>query len=441
MITGCVDPQLFPHRKIGIALAIIVACSPLLSVASENTASIVNPLTLLQAEKMFAERNRDLRAANRAVEAAEAGIISAGARPNPNLSISTASISPGNVGAGSVFNKRIDTVIGVSQVFERGNKADLRTGAAQAMATAIRSDRVDIERLQRVALHGAYYDLLLAQDKIRITGETAALFQKSLDALNIRLKAGDVAAVDVSRMSVDALRAQNDARNARADFEKAQATLAYLIGAEQDASRLRAADDWPVPVKVTDVRALDAAIAARADVQAAQARVKAAEQNRDLARSLRTRDVTGGMQMERYPGNDPRNSVGFSVSIPLFTRYYYDGEIKRAEIDLQAAQENVERVRALAATEINRAAADLNSNAERGQRFRDILLAAAEKAAQGAEFAYSRGAIGVMDLLDARRQLIATRLESVAVSADYARALSVWRAASGVAPALSKVDE
>ncbi len=378
----------------------------------------------------FVERNRELRAANRSVEAADADVISAGAHPNPNLSISTASIQPGHLGAGSVFNKRIDSVVGLSQVFERGNKVELRTGAARALATAVRGDRGDIERVQQVALHGAYYDLLQAQDKMRITGETVDLFQRSLDALNTRLKAGDVAAVDVSRMTVDALRAQNDARNARADFEKAQAALAYLIGAEQDAARLRAGDTWPMPGITADARAAESAIAARADVQAAQARVLAAEHHRDLARSLRTRDITGGVQVERYPGNDPRNSVGFSISIPLFTHYYHDGEIKRAEVELLAAEENLERQRAQAFAEISRAASELNSSAERMYRFRSVLVAAAEKAANGAEFAHSRGAIGVMDLLDARRQLVATRLESLAVSADYARALSVWRAAT-----------
>ena len=432
--------QIF-HILIAAVISLLFAAYAPSAVAADTVTDIAEPLTLQQVEKLFAARSRELRAANRAVEAAEADIISAGARPNPNLSISTASISPGNLGAGSIFNKRIDTVVGLSQVFERGNKAGLRTGAAQATATAVRSDRGDVERVQRVVLHGAYYDLLLAQDKVRITQDTAALFEKSMDALNIRLKAGDVAAVDVSRMSVDALRAKNEVRNSRADFEKAQAALAYLIGAEQNASRLQAADPWPMPGISADARALEGAIAARADVQAAQARLQAAEHNRDLARSLRTRDITGGVQMERYPGNDPRNSMGLSVSIPLFTRYYYDGEIKRAESDLLAAEDNVVRVRAMAMTEISRAASDLNSSAERMFRFREVLLAAAEKAAQGAEFAHSRGAIGVMDLLDARRQLIATRLESLAVSADYAKALSAWRAAVGAMPPLVKAGE
>ena len=385
-------------------------------------------LSLRAAETLFLERNRELQAARRAIEGADADVVTAGARPNPNLSISTNNISR-SLGGGTLFDKRIDTTVGLTQLFERGNKAGLRTESAQSVATAVRGDQRDVERVQRVALHGAYYDLLQAQEKLRITNETAALFQKSIDALNLRLKAGDVAAVDVSRMTVDALRARNEARGAQADIEKAQSALAYMIGADGDAPRLRAADNWPA-LETIDLKTANALIDARPDLQAAQARMTAADKNRDLARALRTRDITAGVQVERFPGSDPRNSAGINVSIPLFTRYYFDGEIRRAESDFAAAQDNLQRVKALASAEIRKAAADVASSAERVQRLREVLLAAAQKAAQGAEFAYSRGAIGVMDVLDARRQLTATRLEAIAVQTDYAKALAAWRAAT-----------
>jgi cobalt-zinc-cadmium efflux system outer membrane protein len=396
--------------------------------ASAQTANnSLDTLTLQQAEALFLQKNRELQAARRAIEGAEADVITAGARPNPNLSISTSSISR-PLGSGSITDKYIDTIVGLSQVFERGNKAGLRTESAQSLVTAAHSDKRDMERMQRVVLHGAYYDLLQAQEKLRIADETAALFQKSLDALNIRLQAGDVAAVDVSRMSVDALRARNDVRAAQADLEKSQSALAYMIGADNTAARLRAADPWPARER-PDLQITDSVLDARPDVQAALARVAAADKNRELSRALRTRDITAGLQIERYPGNDPQNSAGFSVSVPLFTRYYYDGEIRRAEVNFDAAQDNLQRARALAAAEIRKAASDVSSLAERLQRFHDLLLAAAEKAAQGAEFAYSRGATGVMDVLDARRQLSATRLEGLAVQTDYAKALAAWRAA------------
>jgi outer membrane protein, heavy metal efflux system len=423
----------FSARRAAVAWA-LAANVFTISAQAQSPTPALEALTLRAAETLFLERNRELQAARRAIEGADADVISAGARPNPNLSISTASISR-SLGAGSPLDKRIDTIVGLSQVFERGNKAGLRTETAQSIANAVRSDERDVVRLQRVVLHGAYYDLLQAQEKLRIARENAALFQKSIDALNLRLKAGDVAAVDVSRMSVDALRAHNDARGAQADVEKAQSALAYLIAADQDAARLRATDGWPALEKL-DTQAAGAVIDARPDVQAAQARVAAADKNRELARALRTRDITAGVQLERFPGNDPRNSAGFNVSVPLFTRYYFDGEIRRAQSDHAAAQENLQRVRALAAAELRKAASDVSSSAERVQRLREVLLAAAEKAAQGAEFAYSRGAIGVMDVLDARRQLTATRLEAVAVQADYAKALAAWQAATAAAPSL-----
>lgn len=124
--------------------------------------------------------------------------------------------------------------------------------------------------------------------------------------------------------------------------------------------------------------------------------------------------------------------MGFGVSVPLFTNYYYEGEIRRAEVDLEAARENFERVKALALGEIAKSRADLDGSRERVARFRDVLLKEAQKAADAAEFAYSRGAIGVMDLLDARRQLYATRLEASATQAEYAKSLAAWQAAIAV---------
>jgi cobalt-zinc-cadmium efflux system outer membrane protein len=389
----------------------------------------VEQLTLRQAEALFENRNRELRLAQRTVEGAEADAVSAAARPNPGLSIGTSQISPSQgVGSGSPWNKHTDTVIGLSQLIERGNKRELRTGVAAANASASRSDRNEVERQQRYVLYSAYYDLLLAQEKQAISAETTAAYQKTRDASQVRLNAGDIAATDVARISIDMLRAQNDARVARAELTRAQLTLAYLIGAEREAATIRAVDSWPaieVPSKPADIEKI---IEARADVQAARARLAAAERGRELARTLRTRDVTVGVQYERFPGDVSSNSYGFFVSVPLFTNYYYDGEIRKAEAEFGAAQDGLERTQALALAEISRSRSDLESAAERVRRSHDSVLAAADKAAASAEFAYSRGAIGVMDLLDARRQLYAVRLETATVQSDYSKALAAWRA-------------
>lgn len=392
-------------------------------------------LTLRQAEQLFLERNRELRIARRITEGAEADILSAAAPPNPALSISTSRISPSNgIGPGKLKDKYVDTVIGLSQLIERGNKRELRTEAAQFNAAAARNDENDVIRQQRLVLQAAYYDLKLAQERFRISDTTADLFDKSVAASERRLSAGDIAPTELSRIQVDASRARNDARNARAERERNQLLLGYLLGADRDAGRIVAADPWPSSIAQSPPTSIDDIIQRRSDVRAAQDRVSAAEKNRDLARSLRTRDVTAGIQYERFPGDTSNNSYGFSFSIPIFARYQYDGEIRRAEVELLAAQENLDRVRALALGELSRVESDLAAADDRVRRISGILLPAAEKAANGAEFAHSRGAIGLMDLLDSRRQLYAAQLESISAYADLAKALAAKRSATTAIP-------
>lgn len=427
------------RRSAGIALlAMFVLCGNAFGAdaysTSTSTAPVLTELTLTQAERIFAERNRELRNARRITEGAEADVLSAAAPPNPNLSISTSRISPTiGVGPGRLKDKTVDTVVGLSQVFERGNKRELRTEAAQFNAAAVRHDETDVIRQQQLVLHAAYYDLKLAQERFRISNTTADLFDKSVAAAEHRLRAGDIAATELSRIQVDALRAHNDARTARSDRERNQLALAYLLGAERDAGNIVAADSWPSASQQKSP-GVDEILERRTDVRAARERVNAAEKLRDLARSLRTRDITAGVQYERFPGDTANNSYGFSVSIPLFARYQYSGEIRRAEVELLAAQENLERVQALALGELRRADSDLSAADERVRRINGILLPAAEKAANGAEFAHTRGAIGLMDLLDARRQLYAAQLEGIAAQADLAKALAAKRSATTILP-------
>ncbi|TSA16431.1 MAG: TolC family protein [Betaproteobacteria bacterium] len=386
-------------------------------------------LNLAEADALPAQKNRELQAARRAVESAAAATLSAGQQPNPSLSVSTVNISPSRgIGSGGLRDKTVDSTIRLDQLIERGNKRDLRLSAAKRLEAASSEDLADVLRQQRLALRSSYYDLLLTQDRLAISSDTTDLYQQSLRAADLRLKAGDIAASDVARIRVDAQRAQNDTRAAEAERRRAQFALAYLIGAELHADQLKATDAWPAPQALEAVDA-DALIERRPDVRAARARIEAAGAARELARSLRTRDVSVGVQYERFPDNfgNSANSYGVALSIPIFTRYYYEGEIAQAESAYDSATDNLERTRAVARAEIARARSDVAAAAERLARYRDSMLEEAKKSADSAEFAYKNGAIGVMDLLDARRTLRAIQLDAAAAQADHARALAAWQ--------------
>jgi cobalt-zinc-cadmium efflux system outer membrane protein len=231
------------------------------------------------------------------------------------------------------------------------------------------------------------------------------------------------------------------------------------MGAEADAAALRASSPWPGaedagpaaqdagpaaqdagPAAQDAGPAAQDALGRRPDVRAAAARFEAADRARALARSLRTRDVTVSAQFEHYPISEANsagsgNSFGVGVALPLFLRHSYEGEAARAQADWYAARDAYDRTVALAKAEIARARADVAAARERRARIERDLLPQANRSAEAAEFAFRNGAIGALDLLDARRTLRAIQIEASAARAEHARALAALRAGVEELPA------
>ena len=414
--------------KSSLTLVAIFATSP--CIASNDTGQAPISLTLSAAEELLVTRNRDLIAARQALEGALADRVTAAQRPNPTVSLSTLSIDARRVGAVQSGEKSVDTALQISQSIERGGKRDLRSAAADHNALAATSDLEETLRQQKLLLRQTYFDVHLAQERVAIGRATVMAYRRTLDAVYVRLKSGDIASADVSRISVDALRSENDLQQSLADLDRARVGIAYLIGLEARAAGIEAIDPWPELAPLPEAPANDT-LDLRPSVRAAVERANAASKAAQLALAQRSRDVTVFAQFETFPGQPQNKTIGFGVSVPLFLNHSYEGEIRRAESDRYAAQDNLERVRALARAEIARAGTDLSSARERVDRFDRQLLASAHKVAEASEFAYQRGALGVMDLLDARRSLNATQLDSAGAHADYAKALAAWRAACG----------
>lgn len=397
--------------------------------SEEETNENLSELTITKAEQLFAKNNREILAAKRNVEGAEADSISLGQKPNPTLSINATNLKlTQSNGSGGLLDKTIDTVVRVDQLIERGNKREIRMAAAKEAISASQNDLQDTTRQQLFALRSAYYDVEAAQEKLKIQQDNVALYAKTLNAANLRLSAGDIASADVSRIHVDALRAENDLRQAQADLEKAQTFLAYFIGKEKQARQIKVSESWPEIQPQSSSESIESLIAQRPDVQAAEARIRLSDQGRNLAQSLKTRDITVGMQYEHFP-QDSKNTIGGGISIPLFTNYEFQGEIARSEVNYTAALESREQIQAQAIGEIEKARADLEATTDRVNRFNTVILNEAEKSANAAEFAYQHGAMGVLDLLDARRTLRSLQLEAATAKADYAKSLAAWHAA------------
>lgn len=419
--------------------------------AQAQTQAQGKAMDLRQAAALALAHNADLRLATLDAASAEAAVTIAGAAPNPTLTLQSFNINPNaGVGAGSLRSKTVDSAIRIDQLIERGGKRGLRVANAGSLATASARDAQDARRQVLLQVSQAYYDLLAAEGRLAIMDDSARLYDLTVEAARKRLKAGDLAPADVARAQVDALRAHNDAAQAEADRYAARQVLAMLIGLPEQAERLQVADAWPAvrPASqwLTDALipatgsaaatddALQAALARRPDVAAAQARVAAAEAGRKLALAARSADVTVGVQAEHYPTSaaNPQgsgNSFGIALQIPLQVRYAYQGELRAADIALDSAQQRLQQVRQRARAELELSLAQVRTAGQKLRRDDEQLLRAAGKSADAAEFAFQRGALGIMDLLDVRRTYRSAQLDALAARADYAKSVAALQAA------------
>ncbi|MGI4849843.1 MAG: TolC family protein [Janthinobacterium lividum] len=437
------------------------AAAPPAAAAMAPAAQGFDDITLAQALALASQANHDGRLALAMVQNAQAAILVANNAPNPTLTLQTFNINPSQgIGSGGLRRKTVDSTVRLDQLFERGDKRGLRTRNAEQLEQAARADLADSARQLALAVTQSYYNLLAAQEKLRLFDDTTRLFDNALAAAGKRKDAGDIAGADVARIEVDLFRARNDGSAAVTELRRARLALGLLLGrsgpallagatpvpgdgsaagtgwqstgAMPQAAPLRAVDHWPQagmePSENTSDQALTQAVAARADVRAARARLDAAMTAQRQAVALRTRDISVGVQAEHWPQNGG-NSYGVAVQIPLFVRNEYNGEIRSATIAVQSAQTTLEKTSAAAQGDVWRAREELRSAAERVQRFEGELLEASGKSAQAAEFAFRKGAIGVMDVLDARRVQRATQLEAIAAQADHAKALAAWHTA------------
>ena len=383
-------------------------------------------LTKEIALKRLLQCNLDIVDSKRNIISNEANLTVAGQMQNPNLTIGVGSISPKlGVGSGPYFDKTIDNSVRYEQLIERGNKRDLRKKSAQSQIAASSEDVLDVERQQSINLLRAMVDLAAVNARIELLSQVVALYDETLKASTIRTEKGDLPAIDVQRQKIDANRAQIELRQARAEARATQISLAKLLAWETKADAIQ------VDPAILDIAALDASnfdLSNRADIKAAKLRVESAVSQLDLAQALRKSDITAGVQYDHWPTsnantNGTGDTISFTIGLPLTVNHSYEGEIARANSDYEAAKEALTHTEANAKTEWERINADVASAETNLEILQKEQLPRAEDVASTVELGYKKGALSLLDLLDARRMLRQTRLDTVNARANLARSV------------------
>ena len=417
-------------RQLSLAFGLAVS-SCWFPAASQSLPPVTSSISLPQALQA-AQNNLDVSLARRALAAAQGDITAADRAPTPLLSTKASSINLQNgIGGGNLFRaKRIDKAIGLDWTYERGNKRELRTQAAQSLAGAAQQDIQEITVQQQITTAAAYFDVLAAQERIEQVSQIARSAGLLAATAARRVQAGDLAAQDAARTEIEAQRASTDLASAQFDRQRAALLLGQLTGFT-GVGMLQVQADWPArqALEATPQETMYPSVEARADVRAAVQRVEAARAVLNVASAQKTRDITVGTSFDHFPGTSTRQ-LEFRAQMPLngfLGSYNFQGEIARAQAQLNQTEDALEKTRRLAAADYQKLQLDRQGSAARALSYETTILPRARKVAEMAELAYSKGAMSLTELIDARRTLRTILIEALNARTDHAKAALVWQ--------------
>ncbi|MHB8419982.1 MAG: TolC family protein [Myxococcales bacterium] len=393
----------------------------------QEAPALPSPLTLPQAEEIFLAHGLDLLVAEANARGAEGDLLAAGAHPNPGLSLGLAYgpptsqdiLSSNLQGVGETWGLAFGLSDNAAIEDALSGKHALRIAAAAKALAAVRQSVDDLKRNELAQLRQAFTAALLAKDNLAFAGEVQQSYQQSYELNRTRFQKGDINEADLAKITVAKLEADQAMTQARQGVEVARAALAFLLGARGELPSFEVAGQLEYRLlpslsgkSARDLLALG--MERRPDVKAAAAAREQQEALLTQARRLVFPDIA--LQVgysEQCNGTTcssvPTFNAGLSGNLPVL--YQQQGEIRRAESNLDAAKATEAKARAQVLADVAQAWAGYVGARELVERMEKAELSQAKLSRDLEELMYRKGAASLLDFLDAERTYIAANLE------------------------------
>jgi len=375
-------------------------------------------ITLNQAIDLAIAHNHTLKATQTQIQQSQAQEVTAALRPNPNLTVDALfiPIEPENFNTAIVANVT-EFDAGVSYLFERGGKRHRRIDAAREATAQTVYQVSDAERALIFNTAQQFITVQLAESNLNLADQDLASFQQTVDIAKAQYKAGAISEGDLLKITVQLLQFQTDVSAAKVAKVQALASLREFLGYNAVPANYDVEGDLTYqPLQLNREDLLLKALKTRPDLLAASAGVRASEGQYALAKANGKVDVTGALT---YSHLSDQNTLGVTVSLPLPVFDKNQGEIARTRYAMTAAQETANAASDTVLTDVNSAYEAFNGNQEVVNLYTGGYLQQAKDSRDISEYAYHRGAVALLDFLDAERSYRATQLAYRQALANY----------------------
>lgn len=421
--------RLLCRTLLGLA---VFAGAPLEAQTVDSSPSVPSPvlaleaspsLTLSAAIDLALTFNPELSAAANELRAFEGTVIQAGILPNPEISTSVEDTQ----------NKASrTTTIQLSQRIELGGKRSARIASAERgrdVATAdLAAKRLDV----RASVTGAFFDVLVAQERIQQADDLLGLARRVTLAASRRVSAGKISPVEETKARVAEASARVELNQAQRELAAARKRLATSWGSSTPRfGQVEGHTDSLPPLLSSEEIA--SRLSASPSLLRARHEAERFAALADLERTRRVPDLTVslGSKTSEELGRS-QTIVGISIPFPIFDRN--QGNVLEAQRRADKARDE------LGATEV-RLGANVTQNEERlkaliveAETLQAEIVPGARSAYEAASKGFELGKFSFLEVLDAQRTFFQVR-------AQYLRSLSdAHRTAAELERVLGSVD-
>ncbi|SNB45520.1 TolC family protein [Geobacter sp. DSM 9736] len=396
-------------------------------------------LPLPQVIEYSLQNNGDLKAFRDEKGIRDAGKVRAGLLPNPTLDFEAAT------GALTGSSSESALSLGISQEFLLAGKRDKRLAIAERELEIYRWQLADRERVIREEVKSAFYDVLLAEQRIALTDRSIALSRQLLDITRERLAAGDIPELEMNLAKVELARSEGARiENAKA-LNQNQSKLLNLMSLPTEkqfaiSGNLDSATN--LTKTLADLKQL--AHGERPDVKALEAEKRRGEADSILAEAEGVPNLTAGLAVNReatsievggIEAKDKDYIIGLRLSmpIPVFDRNQagvQEARAKRssAESRLLATRRNVNR-------EVETAYASYLNSEKILSMYKADIIPQLEENLKLTQDAYSLGEVGILAVIQEQKKFF--EVSDGYLTALHARQLALVKLESAVATELT----
>lgn len=395
-------------------LALAALCSPVTLAQAEtapagavSAAQAPSPtLSLSEAVSLALAHNPALKAARLELQAMEAAQLQAGARPNPALGVLVE----------DTRSATRSTTLQWSQPIELGGKRAARLSAAARAHEQAHVAWLAKQAELRAAVTSGYFDLLGAQEQVRLTQACLDLAHNASAMAARRVQAGKVPPLEQTKAQVAEAGVRIELAQAQSELRLSRQRLASFWGQSRLGFVHAEGDAGLLPTLPSDER-VGLWMAQAPTVRLARLEIARQQALSDGERARRVPDLTVTLGAKRAAELGRTQAlIGLSMPLPLLDTN--QGNLQLALSREAQAREALTSTTLQLQGEVSQALERLRLKSEQVQMLRAEVLPAAQFAYDAVVKGYALGKFAFLDVLDAQRTLFQLRQQVLRSAAE-----------------------